>query len=100
MEVGGRNEAARRRQSIALEKQRTYSTVEHHINLVKHSKDKEENRDGNEKNSIITEERTGNNVDVKGQQGGSGDVEDIESALGYQPDENSGNLNMPNYEEW
>ena len=42
MDVGGRNEAARRRQSIALEKQRTYSTVENHINHVKHHKDRGE----------------------------------------------------------
>ena len=98
MEVGGRNEAARRRQSIALEKQRTYSTVEHHINLVKHSKDKEEKCDGNEGHNVVTEEHNGNTVDVEGQ-GGSGGVEDIENASGYQPDENSGNLNMPSYEE-
>jgi hypothetical protein len=64
MDVGGRNEAARRRQSIALEKQRTYSTVENHINHVKHHKD----REGSSKceNDVITEEHAGGiQVDIE-----------------------------------
>lgn len=68
MDVGGRNEAARRRRSIALEKQRTFSTVENQINQVKHSKDKEKNAksEGRGENEVITEEHTGEIVDVEG----------------------------------
>ena len=97
MEIGGRNEAARRRQSIALEKQRTYSTVEHHINQVKHSKDKEEKcEEESGKKDVITEERPGN---TEGERGESGDVEDLESTSWHQPNEHGGNLNTPSYEK-
>ena len=68
MDVGGRNEAARRRRSIALEKQRTFSTVENQINQVKYSKDKEKNAKCEElkENDVITEEHTGEIVNVEG----------------------------------
>ena len=73
MDVGGRNEAARRRQSIALEKQRTYSTVENHISQVKHSKDKEERStyEGHVENEMIEEEYARGVVDNEGQQDSS-----------------------------
>lgn len=88
MDVGGRNEAARRRQSIALEKQRTYSTVENHINHVKHHKD----REGSSKceNDVITEEHAGGiQVDIEGQQRGRRDVEDNASQSCCQADQQS-----------
>ena len=68
MDVGGRNEAARRRRSIALEKQRTFSTVENHIKKVKNSKDNKgagaKSKGGGE-NDVITEEQAMWIVDVE-----------------------------------
>ena len=68
MDVGGRNEAARRRRSIALEKQRTFSTVENHIKKVKNSKDNKEagaKSKGLGGNDVITEEQAMWIVDVE-----------------------------------
>ena len=96
MEVGGRNEAARRRQSIALEKQRTYSTVENHINQVK--KDREGSLEFG-KHDLITEEHGRETVDIDGQQRGSGDDEDTENLSCSQAEEQGGNLNTPSHEK-
>lgn len=58
MNIGGRNEAAIRRQSIALDNQPTYSTAEYHIKQVKDAKDKGETSrcEENEDNYNITEQ--------------------------------------------
>ena len=80
MDVGGRSEAARRRQSIALEKQRTFSTVENHINQVKRAKGNGEESwecELHVEGDVISEEKAGEMVSIEGQPGGNVDIEDI-----------------------
>lgn len=95
MDLQGRNEAARRRHSLALEKQRTFSTVENHISNLKHSKDNESSKCGESEG--IKEEHVGDMMITEGQQERNKDIKSTESnsQTNCSPEDENDHLNTP-----